>query len=163
MKRVLTLCLTALLTLTSWAADAEVYDFKGLNTEAAVTRGESLGFTVNNGSNRTIYSFSIEGVEMDCSQFGAFIGSASDANIGMKTSGLLLKGRILCVLNLKNGDKVTIDYKLASGGSLTLADATLIGNTTDNTFESGTEYTISTTEESVQPAYTYCRSCRTLP
>ena len=140
MKRVLTLCLTALLTLTSWAADAEVYDFKGLNTEAVVTRGESL-----------------------CSQFGAFIGSASDANIGLKTSGLLLKGRILCVLNLKNGDKVTIDYKLASGGSLTLADATLIGNTTDNTFESGTEYTISTTEESVQPAYTYCRSCRTLP
>ena len=149
MKKALTLCLTALLTLTSWAADAEVYDFKGLNTTAAINRGESLGFTVNNGSNRTIYSFSIENVEMDCSRFGGFIGGATDGNFTLNANGLLLKGRILCVLNLKNGDKVTINYKVASGGSVTLADATLIGNTTDNSFESGTEYTISTSEESV--------------
>ncbi len=148
-KRFFVLSLTMILAVVSaWAAD-EVYDFKGLNTTAGINRGESLGFTVNNGSNRTIYSFSIEGVDMDCSRFGAFIGGADDANIGLKTSGLLLKGRILSVLNLNNGDKVKIDYLLASGGTLTLADATLIGNTTDNTFESGTEYTISTTAESV--------------
>ena len=126
-----------------------MYDFKGVNTTAAITRGESLEFTVNNGKSRTIYSFTIADTDMDLSRFGAFMGGTTDANFTLNSSGILIKGRILSILNLKNGDKVTVNYKLASEGSLTLADATLIGNTTDNSFESGTEYTISTEEESV--------------
>ena len=149
MKKALTLCYITLLSLTAWAADTEVYDFKGLNTTAAITRGESLEFTVNNGKSRTIYSFTIADTDMDLSRFGAFMGGTTDANFTLNSSGILIKGRILSILNLKNGDKVTVNYKLASEGSLTLADATLIGNTTDNSFESGTEYTISTEEESV--------------
>ena len=149
-KRLLTMGLTLLLAVTGWAADSEVYDFKGLSQEATINRGESLGFTVNNGSNRTIYSFSIAGVEMDLSRFGAFMGGATDGNFTLKTNGILCKARILSILNLKGGDKVTIEYQLASGGSLTLADATLIGNTAEEkTFVSGQEYTINTTEESV--------------
>ena len=146
-KKIFTLVTAMLIAIGAWAQ--EVYDFKGLNTETAINRGESLGFTVNNGSNRTIYSFSVAGVEIDCSRFGAFISGATDGNFTLKANGILCKGRILSILNLNNGDKVKIEYKLASNGSMTLADATLIGNTTDNTFESGTEYTISTEESNV--------------
>jgi len=150
MKRLFSLGMTIALAHTAWASTPEEYDFKGLNSEKTINRGESLGFTVNNGSNRTIYSFTIADIEMDLSRFGAFIGGETDGNFTLKTNGLLMKNRILSILNLKNGDKVTIEYKLASEtASLTLADATLIGNTADvKTFESGTEYTITTEESS---------------
>ena len=84
MKKVLVLCLMQLLVLTTWAADTEVYDFKGLNTSADITRGDALSFKVNNGSDRQMYAFTIAGVEMDCSRFGAFIGSTSDMNIALR-------------------------------------------------------------------------------
>ena len=157
------LCAMALLFAGGASAATETYTFKGIATDGtgnfvttAQTYGEDVTITGSANTKGFCRLYSYDGSLTFNNRFAAGKNSSADWTFRYRKnnewSGLATQknGVYLAILNLKNGDKVTINMK-SEQAALTFdgVPATTVSIATGTAVGNGTKYEISTAESSV--------------
>ncbi len=149
----LTLCVMALLAVGAVNAATETYDFTGFANNTTTTAGTENKGKVNN-QNVNLLQLGAETFNnrFAVSRVGGNAGSAWVAKNYEDQKGLytVYNDRYFTILNLKDGDQITITWSTDGDGTLKFFDAPAIaGKSASDAVENGTTYTISTGETSV--------------
>ena len=135
------------------SADTETYDFTGFTNNIITTANTENKGKVN-GENINLLQIGTETFNnrFAVSRVGGSASSAWVAKNWNDQKGLFTSynNRYFTILNLNDGDKITITWSTDGDGTLKFYDAPAIeGKSASDAVESGTTYTISTSETSV--------------
>ncbi|MBR1547955.1 MAG: hypothetical protein IJ637_04455, partial [Prevotella sp.] len=147
------LCAIALLTAGMASATTETYDFTGF-TNNTITTADTESKGKVNGQNINLLQIGTETFNnrFAVSRVGGAAGGAWVAKNWNDQKGLFTSynDRYFTILGLNDGDKVTITWSTDNAGTLKFFDAPAItGKSAGDAVESGTTYTISTSEDAV--------------
>ena len=151
----LMLCMLALLAVgaAKVSAATETYDFTGFTNNTTTTANtESKGKVNNQSINLLQLGDETFNNRFAVSRVGGNAGSAWVAKNYNDQKGLytVYNDRYFTILNLNDGDQITITWSTDGDGTLKFYDApAIIGKSASDAVESGTTYTISTSETSV--------------
>lgn len=151
----LMLCMLALLAVgaAKVSAATEVYDFTGFTNNTTTTANtESKGKVNNQSINLLQLGDETFNNRFAVSRVGGDAGAAWVAKNYNDQKGLytVYNDRYFTILNLNDGDQITITWSTDGDGTLKFYDAPAIaGKSASDAVESGTTYTISTSETSV--------------
>lgn len=151
----ITLCTLALIAVGAAKVNAatETYDFTGFSDNTITTAGTENKGTVNGqdinllqiGTETFNNRFAVSRVGVDRSK--AWVAKNYNDEKGLYT---VYNDRYFTILNLNDGDQITITWSTDGDGTLKFYDAPAItGKSASDAVESGTTYTISTSETSV--------------
>ena len=151
----ITLCTLALIAVgaAKVSAATEVYDFTGFTNNTTTTANtESKGKVNNQSINLLQLGDETFNNRFAVSRVGGDAGAAWVAKNYNDQKGLytVYNDRYFTILNLNDGDQITITWSTDGDGTLKFYDAPAItGKSASDAVESGTTYTISTSETSV--------------
>lgn len=151
----LMLCMLALLAVgaAKVSAATEVYDFTGFTNNTTTTANtESKGKVNNQSINLLQLGDETFNNRFAVSRVGGDAGAAWVAKNYNDLKGLytVYNDRYFTILNLNDGDQITITWSTDGDGTLKFYDAPAItGKSANDAVESSTTYTISTSETSI--------------
>lgn len=135
------------------SAATETYDFTGFTNNTTTTANtESIGKVNNQSINLLQLGDETFNNRFAVSRVGGDAGAAWVAKNYNDQKGLytVYNDRYFTIINLNDGDQITITWSTDGDGTLKFYDAPAItGKSANDAVESGTTYTISTSETSV--------------